>query len=131
MGTRRIYVQNPQTGEISAHQVDIAQLASWAGGGHDPNFQWRNDEAFQYVTGTGIAAEDVMIPHHAYLANDTPDPNLNSTFSKKGAAAWLGIARQTFIERLRLHPLEMRALHDGKPAYRAADLLAWDRKIKG
>lgn len=130
MSTRRIYVENPETGQISAHQVDIAQLASHSGGGYNPHFRWRDDEAWRYVSEAGIPAEDIFIPHHAYVALGAIDPNLGSTFSKKWAAAWLGIARQSFIERLRLHPLEARGLHDGKPVYLAQDLLAWDRKIK-
>ena len=129
MTEKIIYVQNPHTGEISAHKVDIAELASFAGGGHDPNFSWRDDEARAFIEAKGIPAEPVEIPHSAYSRFGVRDPRISYTYSAAGAARALGIGRSTFLLRLENHPLEAKGMHDGKPVYRWEDLVEWDKGI--
>ena len=129
MTEKIIYVQNPHTGEISAHKVDIAELASFAGGGHDPNFSWRDDEARAFIEAKGIPAEPVEIPHSVYSRFGVHDPRISYTYSAAGAARALGISRSTFLLRLENHPLEAKGMHDGKPVYRWEDLVEWDKSI--
>lgn len=129
MAEKIIYVQNPHTCEISAHKVDIAELASFAGGGHDPNFSWRDDEAWAYIEASGVPAEQVEIPHHVYSHFGVRDPRISYTYSAAGAARALGISRATFLLRLEKHPLEAKGIHDGKPVYRWEDLEEWDKSI--
>lgn len=129
MAEKIIYIQNAETGEISAHKVDIAELASFAGGGYDPNFSWLDDEARAYVEAKGIPAEPVEIPHHIYSRFGLRDPRISYTYSAAGAARALGISRSTFLLRLENHPLEAKGMHDGKPVYRWEDLVEWDKSI--
>lgn len=129
MTEKIIYVQNPDTGEISAHKVNIAELASFAGGGYDPNFSWRDDEARAFIEAKGIPAEQVEIPHHIYSRFGVRDPRISYTYSAAGAARALGISRSTFLLRLENYPLEAKGMHDGKPVYRWEDLVEWDKGI--
>lgn len=129
MTEKIIYVQNPNTGEISAHKVDIAELASFAGGGHDPNLSWRDDEARAFIEAKGIPTEPVEIPHSVYSRFGVRDPRISYTYSATGAARVLGISRSTFLLRLENHPLEAKGMHDGKPVYRWEDLVEWDKGI--
>lgn len=129
MAQEIIYVQNPGTGEVSAHKVKIEELASFSGGGYDPNFRWKDDEAWAFVEANGVPAEQVQIPHRIYQYFEVRDPNLSYTYSAAGAARALGISRGAFLERLKNHPLEAKAVHDGKLVYRWEDLVEWDKSI--
>lgn len=129
MAEKIIYILNPGTDSISAHKVDIAELASFAGGGHDPNFSWRDDEARAFIEAKGIPAEPVEIPHSVYSRFGVRDPRISYTYSATGAARALGIGRSTFLLRLESHPLEAKGMHDNKPVYRWEDLVEWDKSI--
>lgn len=129
MSKEIIYAQNPETLEINAYQVDVAQLAASAGGGHDPNFRWAEDEAWDFVSSKGVPAESVEIPHHIYKRFGVRDPRISYTYSAAGAARALGISRKAFLDRLENHPLAARGVHDGRPVYRWDDLAEWDAGI--
>ena len=124
-----IYAQNPDTLEINAYQVDDAELAASAGGGHDPNFRWTEDEAWDFVSSRGVPTESVEIPHHIYKRFGVRDPRISYTYSAAGAARALGISRRAFLDRLENHPLAARGVHDGRPVYRWDDLVEWDAGI--
>lgn len=129
MSKEVIYAQNPDTLEINAYQVDPAELAASAGGGHDPNFRWNEDEAWAFVSSKGIPAELVEIPHYIYKRFGVRDPLISYTYSAAGAARVLGISRKAFLDRLKNHPLDARGVHDGKPVYRWEDLVPWNARI--
>lgn len=129
MSKEIIYAQNPETLEINAYQVDVAQLAASAGGGHDPNFRWAEDEAWDFVSSKGVPSESVEIPHHIYKRFGVRDPRISYTYSAAGAARALGISRRAFLDRLENHPLVARGVHDGRPVYRWDDLAEWDAGI--
>lgn len=64
MSDKIIYVQDPDTLNVTAHMVDINKLSSFSGGGYDPNFRWCDDEAYNYVQAYNIPPVDVSIPRH-------------------------------------------------------------------
>lgn len=131
MAGKIIYVQHPETGEITGHMVDIADLAAHSGAGRDPNFSWRDDEAWAYVAVKEIPPIVGEVPAHVYRHFGERDPRVQRTYSAAGAARALGLSRRGFLLRLENHPLEAKALHDGRPVYRWGDLVEWDAKIPG
>lgn len=77
MTERIIYIQNPETSTITGHKVNIADLSDFSGGGKDPHFSWRDDEARAYILAKGIPAENIEVPHHIYQHFGVRDPRIS------------------------------------------------------